>query len=158
MLLHYINDHVTNRLYVTFTVYTGDSARPDCSDQKERAANLCSDKLFFAGKNSRLYPENEVELDQHCKETTELVRCVAQYTDNCPRGVHRPTANVMLSTVRHNQRTYCNRASKRRDLIALGTCGNAIRTLSSKCFDTFLMDMGRASHSRRPHKVPHGCW
>ena len=130
----------------------------DCSENSRKKANICGEKLFFAGQHSRPYPQTDQQLSKYCGETTELVKCVAQYTDNCRKGIHRPTSSVMLSTIRRNQRTYCLRSTKRQELLSLASCGNAIRDESTKCMDQFLLVLGQASFAERTFKIAHGCW
>ena len=52
-----------------------------CSREAKARADTCADKLWFVGRKSRKYPENEFELQKHCKQTTNLIKCVKHFTD-----------------------------------------------------------------------------
>jgi len=130
---------------------------PDCTDSRRQSAYMCAEKLFFAGNNSRLLPETEAQLQAHCSESNELMKCVKDFTDKCRHGLHKSIATIMISTVRFNTRNYCFRPQKRAELLSMASCGNAIRTESTACMDPFLWSLGRANHAVKRYRVPHGC-
>jgi len=107
------------------------------------------------GRNSRPYPTSEQQLDHYCRETTDLMSCVTDFTNVCRDGLHKSMSNVMISTVRVNQRNYCS--AKRHEILAMSTCGNAVRGHSTACMDNFLLNLGRANAAAKRHRVPHGC-
>ncbi|CAG2105858.1 unnamed protein product [Medioppia subpectinata] len=162
------NNHKTMCLYINaiiicFSVATtaqgsGRGKQADCGDERRLRAYLCAERLFFAGHNSRLLPETDLQLDAHCRETPRLIQCVKDFTDRCRHGLHRSAATVMLSTVRFNDRNYCFRPEKRHQLVAMASCGNGIRAHSDRCMNEFLLALGRADHVPvKRYRVPHGC-
>ncbi|XP_054163719.1 uncharacterized protein LOC128961498 [Oppia nitens] len=128
-----------------------------CDDIHKTKANACADKLWFVGHRSRKYPENEPELEKHCKETANLIKCVKDYTDVCGNEVHRQLANVMLYTVKTLDRSYCTKSSKKTELMSFSVCGNHIRDQSNKCMDQFMIALGKSSAYTTKLKVPHAC-
>lgn len=135
------------------------AAQVKCDDQSRKKADSCADKLWFVGKNSRKYPESDSQMQKHCKQTLNLIKCAKDYTDSCAKGVQKQLANVMLYTAKMNQKSYCAKLNKREEVISFASCGNAIRDESSVCMDQFLMDLGKAnSVEESKHKVPHACW
>ena len=131
---------------------------PGCSRDAKRMADICADKLWFVGRKSRKYPENEWELQKHCKQTTNLIKCVKDFTDLCANEGQRQLANVMLFTMRVNDKSYCTKAAKSRELMSLGVCGNQIREQTDKCMDVFLLLLGKSNAYETRFKVPHACW
>jgi len=144
---------IFNVLFLCFYVEITYGAR--CDEDSRSIANDCGEKLFFVGRNSRLYPESGPHLDSFCRETTNLMSCVTDFTNACRQGLHRSMTNVMIATVRVNQRNYCS--AKRQELLDMSKCGNAIRGQSANCMDLFLANLGRANVAVKRHRVPHGC-
>ncbi|CAG2106572.1 unnamed protein product [Medioppia subpectinata] len=128
-----------------------------CDVENRKKADACADKLFFVGRNSRKYPETSQQMSKHCKQTNSLIRCAKDYTDTCAKGVQKQLANVMLYTVKTNQKSYCSKSSKREEVISFAACGNAVRDETSTCMDNFLMNLGKANAVEQKYKVPHAC-
>jgi hypothetical protein len=129
-----------------------------CDEENRIKADVCAEKLWFVGRKSRKYPENEVQMQKYCKQTTNLIKCVKDYTDQCGKEVQKQLANVMLYTVKVNQKSYCNKAAKRDEVISMSSCANSIRDQSSACMDKFLTDLGKSNTMATKHKVPEACW
>jgi len=129
-----------------------------CDDQSQANADNCADKLWFVGKNSRKYPESEPQMLKHCKQTLNLIKCVKDFTDQCGQGVQKQLANVMLYTVKMNQKSYCTKSSKREEVISFSSCGNSIREATNKCMESFLNGLGKANSAESKYKVPQACW
>ena len=130
----------------------------DCSKEVIEKANTCAEKLWFAGRHSRRFPESSEQLTKHCKETTELIKCVKDVTDRCGNEMHRHLANAMLFTMKSTEKTYCSKAVKQKEFLSLGVCGNHIRDQSSKCMDRFLLSLGKANRYDNRYKIPYSCW
>jgi len=128
-----------------------------CDGETRKKANVCAEKLWFVGKGSRHYPENMQQLQKFCKQTTGLIKCVKDYTDVCGKGIQKQLANVMLYTVKMNQKSYCTKPSKKDEVISLSSCGNAIREQSNVCMENFLTGLGKANSVEAKHKVPQAC-
>jgi hypothetical protein len=129
-----------------------------CDDQNQAKADNCADKLWFVGPNSRKYPESEPQMQKHCKQTLNLIKCVKDYTDQCGKGVQKQLANVMLYTVKMNQKSYCTKSSKRQEVISFSPCGNSVREATNKCMESFLNGLGKANTMESKYKVPQACW
>lgn len=130
-----------------------------CNKSNLRKADLCGEKLFFVGKNSRPFPSTEQELGKYCSQTTNLVQCVKRYTDKCANDVQRNLANVMLYTVRGLHKNTCGSKSKRKNLIVMSKCVNGIRKKSTDCMNSMLVEFGQANElNDQQYKVPYACW
>ncbi|CAG2181276.1 unnamed protein product, partial [Oppiella nova] len=128
-----------------------------CDDEHKIKANVCADKLWFVGRRSRKYPENEPELEKHCKQTANLIACVKDYTDVCGKETHKQLANVMLFTVKQIDKNYCTKSTKKQELMSFSACGNQIRDQSNKCMDQFMVELGKSNAFETRMKVPHAC-
>ena len=130
----------------------------DCTKESAEKANQCAEKLWFAGRHSRKYPENNDQMNKHCKETTELIACVKDHTDRCANDIQRHLANVMLFTMKTNDKHYCGKSAKRQEFLSLGVCANQIRDQTNKCMERFLLMLGKSNKYQTKYKVPFACW
>jgi len=128
-----------------------------CDSENRHKADSCADKLWFVGKNARKFPETQNQMQKHCKQTTNLIKCVKDFTDNCAKGVQKQLANVMLYTVKMNQKQYCTKSVKRDEVVSFSFCGNAIRDASSDCMEEFLNGLGKAKEVDSKNRVPTAC-
>ncbi|XP_054152527.1 uncharacterized protein LOC128951302 [Oppia nitens] len=133
------------------------SSSVKCDDESRKKADICADKLWFVGRNSRKYPESRPQMQKHCKQTLNLIKCAKDYTDKCAKGVQKQLANVMLFTVKSNQKTYCSKAVKREEVIQFAACGNSIRDQSTTCMDNFMTSLGKANVMDQKFKIPQAC-
>ncbi len=129
-----------------------------CNEENRIKADVCAEKLWFVGRKSRKYPENEVQMQKYCKQTINLIKCVKDYTDQCGKEIQKQLANVMLYSVKANQKSYCNKAAKRDEVISMSMCANSIRDESSACMDKFLTDLAKSNEVETKYKIPEACW
>ena len=131
-----------------------------CNQAGLAKADLCGEKLFFVGKNARLFPTNEPEADKYCSQTLNLVQCVKRFTEKCARNeLQRSLANVMLYTVRSHHKSVCGTKSKKGQLIVMSKCANSIRKKSTECMNRMLQEFGNALGLREAkNRIPYACW
>lgn len=135
------------------------SASLECDDENRKKADLCAEKLWFTGRNARKFPESDEQMQKHCKQTLNLIKCCKDYTDSCAKGVQKQLANVLLYTQKMNQKSYCSKAHKRDEVVQFASCGNSIKQDASHCLDSFLDDLGKAKAVKEAKlRVPHACW
>lgn len=135
-------------------------AKPGCTLAGLKKADLCGEKLFFAGENARIYPKTEAEVESFCKETTDLIGCVKRFSDKCSlNDLQKNLANVMLFTVRSTNKNTCGSKSKRNNMMAMSGCANAIRKQSTACMNKMLTQFGHAQVlKQQQYRVPYACW
>ena len=79
-------------------------------------------------------------MTKHCKETTELIACVKDHTNRCGNELQKQLANVMLFTMKTNDKLYCSKSAKRQEFLSFGVCANKIRDQSNKCMEKFAVN------------------
>lgn len=131
-----------------------------CNAAGLEKADLCGEKLFFVGKNARLFPNSDASAEKYCSQTSNLVQCVKRYTDKCSlNDIQRNLANVMLYTVRSHHKSVCGSKTKRTQLVTIAKCANSIRKKSSECMNKMLIEFGQAlALKESKNRVPYGCW
>ncbi|KAH7639206.1 hypothetical protein DERF_005839 [Dermatophagoides farinae] len=130
-----------------------------CTETNLANADLCGEKLFFVGKNSRPFPVNETELNDYCNETIQLIKCVRKFTEQCAKNSEqKQLANVMLYTVRSLHRSTCGSKTKRLQLLHMSSCVNSLRKQSSHCMNQMLIRFGQAlGLQQQNNRIPYGC-
>jgi len=97
-------------------------------------------------------------MQKHCKQTSNLIRCVKDFTDQCGKEVQKQLANVMLYTVKTVDKSYCSKSVKREELISMSSCANSIRDKTNDCMEKFMTGLGKANICEPKMKVPNTCW
>ena len=131
-----------------------------CNSAGLEKADLCGEKLFFVGKNARLFPSTDPETEKYCGQTQNLVQCVKKFTDKCAQNeVQKNLANVMLYTVRSHHKGVCGSKAKRSQLVVMSKCANSIRKKSTNCMNKMLVEFGRANAMKESkYRIPYACW
>lgn len=131
-----------------------------CNEESLHKADLCGEKLFFVGRNARLFPTNEEGMNKYCSQTPNLVQCVKKYTDKCAHNdIQKNLANVMLYTARSHNKNICGSKTKRGQMVAMSRCANAIRKKSTDCMEKMLKEYGNAlGLKEQRYRVPYACW
>jgi hypothetical protein len=129
-----------------------------CDEENRIRANACAEKLWFVGRNSRKYPENEAQMHKYCKQTANFIKCVKDYTDQCGQETQKHLAHMMLYYLKINQKSYCSKSVKREEVISLSSCANSLRSESSACMDRFMNDLGKSNGVEFKYKIPEACW
>lgn len=137
-----------------------DSEKIICNQAALDKADLCGEKLFFVGKNARLFPTTDSESDKYCSQTLSLVQCVKKFTDKCATNeLQRNLANVMLYTVRSHHKGVCGSKSKKSTLMTMAKCANSIRKKSTECMNKMLIEFGQAMVMKDgKYRIPYACW
>jgi len=130
-----------------------------CDEKALEKADLCGEKLFFVGKNARLFPSSEPEAEKYCSQTQTLVTCVKKFTDRCASNdLQRQLANVMLYTVRSHHKGVCGSKQKRGQLMTMSKCANTIRKKSTECMNKMLIQYGEAiGLEDNKYRIPYAC-
>jgi len=131
-----------------------------CNRAGREKADLCGEKLFFVGRNARMFPTTESESEKYCSQTLRLVQCVQKYTDKCSRNeVSKNLSNVMMYTVRSHHKGMCGSKGKRGQMMTMSKCANAIRKKSAVCMEKMLVEFGQAIGLEESRfRVPYACW
>jgi len=144
----YTSNDLLNRKYLT----------TECDEENRLKADDCADELWFTGRRSRKYPQNHKQMQNHCKQTTTLIKCVENFIHQCGTTEQTKFTNLMLNTIKISDQKYCTEPAKYKEFISMSSCGNAVREKSNGCMDTFLRGLGKANTIEAQLKVPHVCW
>lgn len=127
--------------YMSLASSISSESVPDSEVCLKRASDLdkCLPKLVIYGDRNLEPPKSEQQLDKHCSDIDDNLKCVSSYSRQCLPPFARNIYSVMTRRLKTQFARRCKSKEGRRDFINLMQCGDRqYMEPAHKCMDAFV--------------------
>lgn len=84
----------------------------------------CMLEMVIVGDYNVRFPKNLEEMNNRCKRTKELQKCIKDYSSKCLTNLASQTISVLVYGITKGNRVFCSNKKRREDFIDIGKCIN----------------------------------
>lgn len=93
------------------------------------------------------------------RDNIEFQDWVKEYSGKCLASLSKRVLNLMMYSVTKNSNAVCKSSKRSREFLRLGSCGNAAKSDTIKCWANLTKAMdGISHHENNKMKIPLICW